>query len=394
MPRPPRFDITRVRLRHYRSIPHCDVKLGDLTFLVGPNGSGKSNFLDSLRLVSQALDENLDNALRERGGATEVRRRSTGHPTHFSISLEFRGADFKGNYAFSIGAVKGGDWRVTSERCEVEGVEFGTQPTSFEVRDGQVTSSLGVTLPPAAPDRLYLVAVSGFGEFRPVFDGLSALNVYSLSPDLMKRPQTPDTGELLRRDGSNIASVLERLRREHPRDKSTIEDYLRLVVPGMETADRLEVGSWETVQFRQRVRGADKPWLFPATSVSDGTLRALGVLVALFAPSDGGYTPIGIEEPETALHPAATGVLLDALQTASRTRQVLVTSHSPDLLDTSAIGIGSLLAVRADSGDTRIGPVDEPTARALMESLYTPGELLRVDQLQPDTGAETLDLGL
>lgn len=106
MPQPPRFDITRVRLRHYRSIPSCDVRLSDLTFLVGPNGSGKSNFLDSLRFVSQALDENLDNALRERGGATEVRRRSTGHPTHFSVALDFRGDTYQGTYKFSIGAVK------------------------------------------------------------------------------------------------------------------------------------------------------------------------------------------------------------------------------------------------------------------------------------------------
>lgn len=189
----------------------------------------------------------------------------------------------------------------------MEGVEFGTDPTSFEVRDGEVSSTLGVALPPASSDRLYLVVTSAFPEFRPVFDGLGALNVYSLSPDAMRRVQTPDTGDLLRRDGSNIASVLERLRREHPQEKAVIEDYLRLVVPGMETADRLEVGAWESVQFRQRVRGADKPWLFPATSVSDGTLRALGVLVALFAPSDDGYTPIGIEEPETALHPPLPG---------------------------------------------------------------------------------------
>ncbi|HYO70073.1 MAG TPA: AAA family ATPase, partial [Archangium sp.] len=42
--------LTRVQLRHYRSIEACDVRLGPLTFLVGPNGSGKSNFLDALKL--------------------------------------------------------------------------------------------------------------------------------------------------------------------------------------------------------------------------------------------------------------------------------------------------------------------------------------------------------
>lgn len=396
MPVPPRFDITRVRLRHYRSIPRCDVTLGALTFLVGPNGSGKSNFLDSMRLVSQALDESLDNAIRERGGANEIRRRSTGHPTHFSISLDFQGRDFAGSYEFSIGAVKGGDWRVTHEKCRIKRARFGDRTAHYEIRDGRVIStSLSYTLPPAPTDRLYLVVASAFDEFRPVFDGLSAVNVYSLSPDSMRLLQKPDTGDLLKRDGSNIASVLDRLRREHSQSKNLIEDYLRLVVPGMESANRLELGSFESVEFRQRVRGADRPWIFPATSVSDGTLRALGVLVALFAPSDSGYTPIGIEEPETALHPAATGVLLEALQIASEARQVFVTSHSPDLLDTSSIAAGDLLAVRANAGDTHIAPVDEATSNALLTSLYTAGELLRIDQLQPRTSEDiTLDIKL
>ena len=71
--------LSRVVLRNYKSISHCDVRLGPLTFLVGANGSGKSNFLDSLHLVRDALAGSLDNALNERGGLAEVRRRSSGH---------------------------------------------------------------------------------------------------------------------------------------------------------------------------------------------------------------------------------------------------------------------------------------------------------------------------
>jgi len=59
--------VRRVRLRNYKSIAACDVRLGPFTALVGPNGSGKSNFLDALRFVRDALDTNLEHALRERG---------------------------------------------------------------------------------------------------------------------------------------------------------------------------------------------------------------------------------------------------------------------------------------------------------------------------------------
>ena len=381
----PRFDIQRVRLLHYRSIKTCDVRLADLTVLVGPNGSGKSNFVDSLRLVSQALSENLDNALRERGGAAEVRRRSNGHPTHFTIQLDFAGDGFTGSFMFKVGAAKGGDYRVTHEKCSVRTTsEMADADAFYEVRDGHlVASSFDTVLPPGVDDRLYLVQASAIPAFRRVFDGLSDVNVYNLNPGSMRMPQRPEAGDLLRRDGANIASVLEHLSRVAPETKTKVEDYLRLVVPGTIAANRVSYGAYESVEFRQRVEGRDDAWTFPATSMSDGTLRALGILVALFAPGSSGFSPIAVEEPETALHPAAAGLLLEALQSASRDRQILATSHSPELLDSNGLGPENILAVRAVDGVTTISPVDDVTANALRDNTFTAGELLRVDQLQP-----------
>jgi predicted ATPase len=239
-------------------------------------------------------------------------------------------------------------------------------------------------MPAAAPDRLYLVAASGLEPFRHVFDGLSAINVYSLNPDAMRRLQPPDAGDLLRRDGANIASVLERLRREQPRIKGRVEEYLGHVVTGVSRVERKGYGAWEALEFKQAVAGDTTPWTFQAMSMSDGTLRALGVLAALFSGNQALLGPVGIEEPEVALHPAAAGLLLDALRDASGSRQVLVTTHSPDLLDSPDLGPDELLAVRADDGTTRIGRVDPAGQRALREALFTAGEMLRVDQLAPD----------
>ncbi len=384
MTHPRGFAIRRIQLRHYRSIGSCDVSLGGLTLLVGPNGSGKSNFVDSLRFISQSLNENLDNALRERGGVTEVRRRSTGHPTHFGVRVEFEAPGFSGSYGFQIAAVKGGDYRVSHESCRIHPLAFGAGNLHVEIRDGTVTSSSVGLLPRVSADRLFLVALSSLAEFRPVYDGLSGINVYNLNPDAMRRPQQPSPGELLSRDGSNVASVLERLRRSNPDTQSRIEEYLRNIVPGVESVSRVAIGNWETIEFRQAVEGAAAPWTFQASSMSDGTLRALGVLVALFSSSQSPASPVGIEEPESALHPAAAGLLLDALRDASETRQVIATSHSPDLLDSPSIGPDEVLAVRADLGTTTVAPLDHASKSALRDHLYTAGELLRVDQLQPD----------
>ena len=117
--------------------------------------------------------------------------------------------------------------------------------------------------------------------------------------------------------------------------------------------------------------------------MSHGTLRALGILLAVFqaASARPGRLPpllIGLEEPEMALHPAAASILvLFALREGARYCQILVTSHSPDLLDNADIPAEELLAVDNHHGLTRIGPIDQPGREALRNRLFTPGELLR-----------------
>ena len=167
-----------------------------------------------------------------------------------------------------------------------------------------------------------------------------------------------------------------------------IEEYLSKVVPGVQGVNVFTYpGAKQTLEFRQQVAGSKDPWPFLAANMSDGTIRALGVLVALFQTGNGTGTPVplvGIEEPEIALHPAAAGLLLDGLREASRSTQVIVTSHSPDLLDDKRLEADSLLSVYAEEGSTHIAALDQAGRTAVLNRLYTPGELLRMDQIRPD----------
>lgn len=131
--------LTRVELKDYKSIAKCDVRLGPLTFLVGANGAGKSNFLDALRLVSDGLRTTLDHAFRERGGLQEVRRRSSGHPRHFAVAVEFDLGDGRsGRYAFKVGAKRAG-FELSEEICHLG-------EAHYHVRAGRLlTSSAPVT---------------------------------------------------------------------------------------------------------------------------------------------------------------------------------------------------------------------------------------------------------
>ena len=375
--------ITRVVLRNYKSIGYCDVRLGPLTYLVGVNGSGKSNFLDALHLVRDALNGSLDNALNERGGLSEVRRRSSGHPTHFGIRLEFAmSSGQRGHYAFNVGALKDRGYEVQAEECVIDAVGKGP---FFKIERGGIRASSEDTFPAVTADRLALVAASGLTMFRPVFDGLAAMGLYNLNPKLMRDLQKPQEGRLLRPAGENIASVIGYLERVAPEQIAIIQEYLQTVVPMVQGVERKQIGPMETLEFRQDMAGAKYPWRCLAQNMSDGTLRALGVLVALFQGNrDYAPTLVGIEEPETALHPAASAALREALSRASGQTQVIVTSHSPDLLDDRQLDADSFLAVVSESGETRIALLDEASRSTMRQQLFSAGELLRLNQLVPD----------
>ena len=251
--------IHQVTIRNYKSIAACKVTLGELMFLVGPNGSGKSNFLDALRFVADALRISLDYALRDRGSIGEVRRRSGGHPTHFSLRLDFvLRSGQAGHYAFRVGAKPNGGFEVQTEECRLNA--FLDHPgASFHVKGGSITAASVHPYPAVLPDRLFLVAISGVPEFRPVFDALSRIEVYNLDPRAIASMQKPDPGEILRRDGGNAASVLQRF---SPELRDVVLTDLARIVPGISSIGYEPIGSLETIVFRQIVQGQEHPWRF------------------------------------------------------------------------------------------------------------------------------------
>lgn len=388
--------IRRVVIRNYKSIAACDVELGPLTFLVGPNGSGKSNFLDAIRFVSDSLRYSLEHALRDRGGIDEVRHHNATGSPNVGIRVEFQLPDgMHGHYAFEISGSRH-ETAITHEECYVTGGLILPGVTRFfEVSDTHVLKSALPSVTSArVKDRLYLVSLSGTHEFRPVYDALSSMGFYNLNPHAIRDLQAPDPGELLARDAANLPGVLRKLSTYNPRLKTRVEEYLGQVVPGIAGVDAIPVGPRETLQFKQHTAGDQKPWDFFAANMSDGTLRALGILVALFQRGreiENAPLLVGLEEPETALHPAAAGVLIDAMRDATSIRQVIVTSHSPELLDNPSIDGSEILAVVAEDGETRIGQLNDAGRSVLRDHLFTAGDLLRMNQLRPDPATRSLN---
>ena len=116
--------------------------------------------------------------------------------------------------------------------------------------------------------------------------------------------------------------------------------------------------------------------------MSDGTLRALGLILATFqAPRP---SVIVIEEPEATIHPGALGAILDLLHSASKMAQVVVTTHSPEVLDAEWIEDRHLRVVEWRNGATRVERVSKACRESIQEHLMGAGELLRSDALEAE----------
>lgn len=380
--------ITRVVIKNYKSIAGCDVSLAPLQFLVGRNGAGKSNFLDALAFVRDAIADNLEHAFNVRQGLNQVRRRSGGHPQNFGIRLEFNlpdGKGTKGSFAFELTSKKGQAFHIKEEMAEL--LTPGLPLKSYHIKNGKIDSPYaGKNMPPVVRDRLYLQNIGGHDEYRLLFDALRTMGIYNINPREMVRPLPPEIKTLLKEDGSNIATILSVLT---PESKEVIQGYMKKIVPFVSDFNSANMGSaWKYVEFSQEVKSQKHPWRFFPVNMSDGTLRALGILVALLQKQKGDSNSfpalVGIEEPETALHARASGALLDALEKASQTRQVIVTTHSTEILDNKIITPDKILPVALFDSETCINNIDKASKEMLEQHLTTAGELLRQDILRPD----------
>jgi predicted ATPase len=387
--------ISRVRLKNYKSIASCDVRLGPLTILVGPNGSGKSNFLDALAFMSRAVATTPAEAIESRGGLAEILRRVPDKTDSFSISIQIAipaGPSLYSRidmaYEFEIGSSEKRGLRDFEVISEVGELRTNGQSWRFRVARGRVEiESPGVKLGSAGyePDRLYLLVAAGQVPFGPVFAGMRAMPFFNFVPEIIRRPQQPTTGATLGLRGEHLGDVLSALSVEGRAYKERIDAYLQSIVPGLVSIDPLDAGQYVTFSMRANTGNDGHDIEFASNSMSEGTVRAAAVLAALFQPwaLEGRVRLIGIEEPEAALHPAAAGVLFDALTEASEHVQIIATSQSADLLDREEIDASIIRPVVMRDGLTIIGEVDYASRKIAQEKLYTLGELMRGNQLSP-----------
>jgi predicted ATPase len=372
--------IRQVQIQNYKSIGQAVVDLEPFTAFVGPNGAGKSNFVDALAFVQECLSTGIGQPWWRRGSVVPGWSHSKEVCVGFRFLLELAGGA-SADYAFEISG-SSPRIRVAHERCWIHFP--GREKALFEIVEGDFIHPIPGIRPRLEPDRLALFAASAVEEFRPVYDFLSEMRLYSIKPSDMQLSARPEAGKVLSFSGGNAAAVLRWIERTSPEVSERISQLLAYAVQGIQAVKTRTQNDQVVLEF-QKDLGAPGSVSFPSTQVSEGTLRILGLLLAVFQPLR--PSVLVIEEPEATVHPAAAELVVQVLLNAAQDRQVLITTHSPDILDAKELADNQIRVVTMEAGRTVIAPLSRASRKAIRERLYTPGELLRIDELNQDLAA-------
>ncbi|HZG41535.1 MAG TPA: AAA family ATPase, partial [Longimicrobium sp.] len=269
---------------------------------------------------------------------------------------------------------------IGREYCRI--LAHGEELHSFEVEAGSLTKQLPGIRPVVEPGRLMLYAASDAPEFKPVYNFLTGVRVHAVDPNELREIRATGPGLELEKHGRNAAAVLRVLQERFTDRHARLIRILGSVVPGVTNVLTEGFGNIELLRFSERTGAAGGTVRMDQFSASDGTLRMLGILLAVYQPTT--PTVLIVEEPEATIHPAAADVLVSVLMDAAKRSQVIVTTHSPDVLDNKEITDDMLRVVSKPSGRTIIAPISSASRAAVRQNLYSPGELLRMDELNPE----------
>lgn len=355
--------LSHIALKNWRNFPSADVSLGERVFLVGPNACGKSNFLDVFRFLRDIVKAGggLQKSLQDRGGLSKVRCLAARQNPDVAISVSLA----EGN-----GTVPAWKYEIGIKQ-EVRGYR---QPhLSYErVWEGD-TLLLDRPNKDDKKDKLrltqtHLEQINANEKFREIAAFFQSVLYLHLVPQLLRHPSA-FSGTIIPDDpfGRNflerITQTPERTRRARLKK---IEKALQKVVPQFkqlfDTRDEHGIAHLEAVYEHWRARGARQR----EDQFSDGTLRLIGLFWALME----GKFLLLLEEPELSLHISIIKKLAPILHCFQHPekRQVILSTHSADLLSDKGIGGEEVLLLTPTKEGTQIRKIsDIEEVRALLE---------------------------
>lgn len=342
--------LSRIVLRGFKSIRECDLELKALNVLIGPNGAGKSNFIGFFRLIQQMLEGKLQLYVSKQGGPDALLHFGRKKTENLSAELYF------GNNGY----------KFTLEPTQDNRLMFASESLWWNVSgDKNIGSGHFESNVESHKSGIKQYTISAMKSWR-----LYHFHDTSESA-LVKQRHGVNDNAYLSPDARNLAAFLYRLQKNFPQHYQRIVRLVQFIAPFFgDFYLRPDTDNSEYIELEWTETGEDKP--FKAHQLSDGTLRFICLATVLNQPEDLQPETILIDEPELGLHPRAIGFLASMLRSASKQRQVIVSTQSVTLVN--GFSINDLIVVdRKDRFTAFQRHNEQPFAEWLKE--YTVGDL-------------------
>lgn len=359
--------ISKVILKNWKNFKEVDVPIRDRVFVIGPNASGKSNFLDVFRFLRDVSKPGggLQKAVTERGGISKIRCLAARQNPNVEIEVHItEQGEHDPMWKYSIGIkqeVRG--YRqplLTHERVYERNNLILDRPNADDERDEERLT------------QTHLEQINANKPFREINKFLESTVYLHLVPQLLKHPQS-FTGPDLPGDPFG-KGFLERISKVNEKTRNAwlrrIEQALKVAVPQFREFRYTEENG------RPHLEAVYEHWRPKAgkqteEQFSDGTLRLIGLLWSL-QEGDG---LLLLEEPELSLNSAIVTQIPSLMYKLMRPKkkQVIVSSHSADLLSDRGISLDEILLLEPTSEGTEIKIASSiPEVKAMLEGGMTP----------------------
>jgi predicted ATPase len=363
--------IREIAVTNFKSFREFVFEPDNFNIVIGSNASGKSNLIQVFKFIRDIAKYGLNNAISLQGGAEFLRNTIIGaeKPLMFRILyiLEEKREDIIGIkdaypvsfepyeilYEFALSFSNTGEnYEVSRDYLAITGTfsqssasgkdVLGMGSISLTRGEGFVSSQVG---PPEGFEILNHELFPQYFEKRELPESWLIMNlplstpgipplewifrgmkVFDFDPRLLKRA-VPIMGKTeLEKDGNNLAIVIKNIL-EDPGKKS---EFLRLLHDMLPFVDEVAVEKFMDMSLFLKLKEIySRERYLPASMVSDGTINIMALIIALYFEK----RPVTIiEEPERNIHPYLISKLVEMLKDASRTKQIIVTTHNPEMI--------------------------------------------------------------
>ena len=371
------MSLQSLRVRNFKAmVDSKTVKLGPLTAFIGNNGAGKSSLIEALETYQAIVRDGLDVAMQRWLGIEHVRH---------------KGQEAKERMGEVVNPIC---WEMALGASPRKVQRLAMTVNNDPAANRMFIASERITdLAGDFTERDEVGALMSYGAGRSILrtsvtmvHTVLAMEVLdwqflTLSPERMGLPvpqqRTKDSVRLAS-DGSNVADFLLDLRRQSPTAFDGIVETMAYVLPYAKdiqptlTSSEIERKAW--------LQLSEDTYKVPGWLLSTGTLRMLALLALLRHPSPPPL--IVVEEIENGLDPRSIHLIVEEIRNAvlSGTTQVIITTHSPYLLD--LLTLEHLVVVERDAqGHPRFTrPADHDNLRKWAEE-FAPGKLYTMGSL-------------